>query len=121
MCSFYFQHLEGAIGHVGASETAFGHRHGAFDFAILTSGRDPTETYPNVAWTRELWTAMQPFATGVYVNNLGGEGEDRVRAAYAPATYERLVGLKDKYDPANLLQLNQNIRPSHAQPSVGMK
>ena len=121
MCSFYFQHLEGAIAHVGARETAFGHRHGAFDFAILTAGRDPTETDPNVAWTRELWTAMQPFATGVYVNNLGGEGEDRVRAAYAPATYERLVALKDKYDPTNLFQLNQNIRPSHAQPSVGMK
>ena len=55
---------------------------------------------------------MQPFATGVYVNNLGEEGDDRVRAAYAPATYARLVALKDAYDPTNLFQLNQNIRPS---------
>ena len=55
---------------------------------------------------------MQPYATGVYVNNLGVGGADRVRAAYAPATYERLVALKDAYDPDNVFRLNQNIRPS---------
>jgi FAD/FMN-containing dehydrogenase len=55
---------------------------------------------------------MQPFASGVYVNNLGAEGEDRVRAAYTPAAYRRLVALKDRYDPANLFRCNQNIRPS---------
>ena len=112
LASFYFQHLEGAIGHVGEDEAAFGHRRGAFDFAIMTVWSDPAETDTNIAWTRDLWTAMQPFATGVYVNNLGAEGEDRVRSAYAPATYERLVALKDKYDPTNSFQLNQNIRPS---------
>jgi len=48
----------------------------------------------------------------VYVNNLGEESEDRVRAAYTPEKYERLVALKDKYDPTNLFRLNQNIRPS---------
>ena len=55
---------------------------------------------------------MQPHAThGVYVNNLGNEGEERVRAAYAPATYERLVQLKEIYDPDNFWRLNQNITP----------
>jgi hypothetical protein len=48
----------------------------------------------------------------VYVNNLGSEGSDRVRDAYRPATYARLVGLKDRYDPSNALRFNQNIRPS---------
>jgi hypothetical protein len=55
---------------------------------------------------------MQPYATGVYVNNLGVEGADRVRAAYPPAIYERLVALKDAYDPLNVFRLNQNIQPN---------
>ena len=55
---------------------------------------------------------MQPFASGgVYVNYLGAEGADRVRAAYG-AKYDRLVALKQKYDPTNLFRTNQNIRPA---------
>ena len=60
---------------------------------------------------------MQPFfESGVYVNNLGEEGEDRIKEAYG-AHCEQLVALKDKYDPTNLFRLNQNIRPT-AQSSV---
>jgi FAD/FMN-containing dehydrogenase len=56
---------------------------------------------------------MQPFTGGgVYVNYLDDEGEGRVKAAYAAETYERLVALKNEYDPTNLFQLNQNIRPT---------
>jgi FAD/FMN-containing dehydrogenase len=55
---------------------------------------------------------MQPFSSGgVYVNNLGNEGEERVKAAYG-TNYERLVSLKNKYDPTNLFRFNQNIRPT---------
>ena len=50
---------------------------------------------------------MPPAST---VNNLGVEGADRVKAAYAPATYERLVALKDAYDPHNVLRFNQEHR-----------
>jgi FAD/FMN-containing dehydrogenase len=58
---------------------------------------------------------MQPFSTGgVYVNFLGNEGEDRVRAAYGGEKYERLVALKNKYDPTNLFRVNQNIKPTAA-------
>jgi FAD/FMN-containing dehydrogenase len=111
LSSFYFQHLGGAISRTGAEHAAFGHRDAAFDFAILTVWQDPAQTTENVAWAREFAAAMQPHSTGVYVNNLGVEGADRVRAAYAPATYERLVRLKSSYDPHNVLRLNQNITP----------
>jgi hypothetical protein len=61
-----------------------------------------------------LQDAMKSFlAEAVYVNYLGDEGEERVRAAYG-AKYERLVALKNRYVPTNLFRMNQNIRPSGA-------
>ena len=60
--------------------------------------------------------ALSPFASnGVYVNFLGNEGEERVRAAYG-VNYERLVALKNRYDPTNFFSLNQNIRPTVKKP-----
>ena len=111
LSSFYFQHLGGAISRTGAEHAAFGHRDAEFDFAILTTWENPAQTPENVTWARDFAAAMEPHSTGVYVNNLGIEGADRVRAAYAPATYERLVGLKRTYDPHNILRLNQNVAP----------
>ena len=114
LSSFYFQHLGGAISRTGAEHAAFGHRDAAFDFAILTVWADPAQTSENVTWARDFADAMQPHSTGVYVNNLGTEGADRVKAAYVPATYDRLVSLKRSYDPHNVLRLNQNIAPALA-------
>ena len=50
-------------------------------------------------------------STGVYVNFLHREGDDRIRAAYPGATWQRLVDLKRRWDPTNLFRNNQNIRP----------
>jgi FAD/FMN-containing dehydrogenase len=119
LSSFYFQHLGGAINRADSEAAAFGHRDAQFDFAILTMWRDPAETEGHMTWAREFFEAMQPYASGVYVNNLGTEGADRVKAAYAPRTYERLVTLKDTYDPSNLFRFNQNITPSRARARQG--
>jgi FAD/FMN-containing dehydrogenase len=119
LSSFYFQQLGGAISHAGPDTAAFGHRGAAFEFTILNVWRDPAERDEHMRWAVEFFTAMQPYASGVYVNNLGVEGADRVRAAYAPATYDRLVALKDRYDPSNVLHLNQNIAPSSATIEAG--
>ena len=82
------------------------------DLLILSMWTDPAESEKNVTWTRKFLEAMQPFLEqGVYVNNLGDEGEERIRAAYGP-NYERLVTLKNKYDPTNLFRVNQNIKPT---------
>jgi hypothetical protein len=105
------QQVGGAIARVPTSETAYAQRDAAYDCFPIAIWEDPDDDEANVRWARELWTAMKPFSTGgVYVNNLGDEGDDRVRSAYGD-NYERLVALKTRYDPANLFRLNQNIKP----------
>jgi hypothetical protein len=54
---------------------------------------------------------VEPFASGVYVNDLTDEGQAGVRRAYGADTLARLVALKDRYDPGNVFHLNHNIRP----------
>jgi FAD/FMN-containing dehydrogenase len=106
------QQMHGAASRVGSTQTAFAHRYEQYDFMILSNWPDPADSERNLNWTREFWDAMQPhLEEGVYVNNLGEEGEERVRAAYGP-NYDRLVALKNKYDPTNFFRLNQNIKPT---------
>lgn len=106
------QQVGGAIARVPATATAYTARDAAYDCFPIAIWDDPADETANIEWARNMWTAMRPFSTGaVYVNNLGDEGEDRVQAAYGP-NYGRLVALKNKYDPANLFRLNQNIRPA---------
>jgi FAD/FMN-containing dehydrogenase len=105
------QQLHGAAARVDPSATAFPHRGDRYDCLILSQWPDPTDSEQNVAWTTELFDALGPFfATGVYVNNLGDEGDDRVEQAYGP-NYDRLAALKTEYDPTNLFRHNQNIKP----------
>jgi FAD/FMN-containing dehydrogenase len=87
-------------------------RDAAYDCFPVSIWTDPAGDEAYIAWGREMYAAMRSFATGgVYVNNLGDEGEDRVKAAYGE-NCDRLAALKRKYDPDNLLRLNQNIRPA---------
>jgi FAD/FMN-containing dehydrogenase len=104
--------FDGAVNRVGPQETAFSHRNGRFDFTAIAKWTDPAESDRQIAWVREFHHDMEPFMTGgVYVNYLGNEGEDRVRAAYG-SNYERLVALKHQYDPTNFFRLNQNVTPA---------
>jgi FAD/FMN-containing dehydrogenase len=104
--------LGGALAGDG-SAGAFAHRDAPAVLNINARWTDPAESERHIEWTRGLWSAMQPWSTGgVYVNFLGDEGRDRVRAAYGEETYARLVTLKDRYDPDNFFRLNQNIEPS---------
>ena len=64
-----------------------------------------------VQWARSSGAALGPNAAS-YVNFTGETNEDIVRASYPTATYERLVAVKNTYDPTNLFHLNQNIPPS---------
>lgn len=92
-----------------ARDGAFGHRDAKLVLNI-NARWDGGEAARHVAWARSLWQAMQPCSSGgVYVNFLGDEGQERVRAAYGEANYARLVELKRRYDPENVFRVNQNI------------
>ncbi len=108
---FVFQQVGGAIARVPPAATAYANRRAAYDSFPVSIWNDPATDEANIAWAREMHAVLRPFAMdGVYVNNLGDEGHDRVKAAYGE-NYDRLLTLKRKYDPNNLFRLNQNIRP----------
>jgi FAD/FMN-containing dehydrogenase len=110
LTAIVLQQVHGAAARVDPAQTAFPHRRNQYDFEVLSQWTDQTKSEENVQWTRKLYESMQPFLErDVYVNSLGEEGEDRVRAAYGQ-NYDRLVDLKRKYDPTNLFRMNQNIR-----------
>jgi FAD/FMN-containing dehydrogenase len=106
------QQMHGVASRVAPSATAFAHRAEQYDFLILSQWSDPADTESNLEWTEALFAAMQPhMEESVYVNNLGEEGQGRIRAAYGD-NYPRLTALKTSYDPDNLFRVNQNITPS---------
>jgi len=102
----------GAVARVPEDATAFFNRGAQHNLNILGAWEmnDP-DPERHVAWVRETWEAMQPFASGAYVNFMSDEPAEAVRAAYGPEKYERLVALKRRYDPENLFRHNQNIAP----------
>jgi hypothetical protein len=106
------QQLHGEASRVASSATAFPHRAEQYDFLVLSQWSEATDSDRNIHWTRALFEAMRPhLEESVYVNNLGDEGQGRVRAAYGE-NYPRLAAAKRTYDPDNLFRANQNIDPS---------
>jgi FAD/FMN-containing dehydrogenase len=104
--------LGGAMARVGNDETAFAHRHKRYLFAAIDVWLDASEDPgPHNAWAESTWQKVRHEGSGVYVNFLGNEGEDRIREAYPEATHARLREVKRMYDPTNVFQFNQNIRP----------
>jgi FAD/FMN-containing dehydrogenase len=107
-----FAQMGGAISRVPSEATAYTHREAQFILNIHGRWGDPAKDDECVAWARRLFDEAAPFATGgVYVNFMTQEEGERVRAAYG-TNFDRLVELKNKYDPSNMFRINQNIRPS---------
>jgi FAD/FMN-containing dehydrogenase len=108
------QHVHGAACCVDPTETAFAHREESYVVSVLAGWKrdEGDQGEQHVAWVHTVWERLQQFASnGVYCNFLGEEGTERVRAAYG-VNYERLVALKNNYDPTNFFRLNQNIKPT---------
>ena len=110
--SFPIFHLGGAVRRVGDDETAFSGRGAGHTININGIAETSDGFEEQREWVRDFWSALEPFETGVYVNFLMDEGEERIRDAYGAEKYDRLKALKRKYDPGNFFRLNQNIPPA---------
>lgn len=104
--------LGGQTSRIAADATAYGQRDARFVLNVHARWESAKDDQRCIAWAREFFDASAPYATGgVYINFMTEEEGARVAAAYGSG-YQRLVQLKDKYDPGNLFRLNQNIKPS---------
>jgi FAD/FMN-containing dehydrogenase len=107
--------LGGAFADVGEQETAFGgSRATRFVVTVAAIAPDADSLATDRAWARSLWRALVPHASdsGGYINVMTDYDQDRVQAAYGPAKYQRLAGIKARYDPDNIFRMNANIQPA---------
>jgi len=112
-CEIFIPHMQGAISRIPENETAYTHREAPFILNIHSRWENPEQQEAHITWARSFFDATKPFSTGgVYVNFISEEGVERVKDAYTRETYEKLVQLKNKFDPDNIFRLNQNIKPT---------
>ncbi|GAA2424472.1 FAD-binding oxidoreductase [Streptomyces glaucus] len=115
-CVVELRHLGGAVAEPPRHPNSVAHRDAPYLLSVVTLlfGATAEDTRP---FYEKLFTALEPFSSGAGLNFLGfgaNAGEDRVRAAYAPADLARLARLKAVHDPQNLFRLNYNIPPAAA-------
>jgi Berberine and berberine like len=104
--------LGGAMARVPVEATAFAHRGSRIMVNVAAFYEGPEDRALREAWVSDFAATLDQGDTGAYVGFLADEGEERIRAAYPGATWERLAAVKAKYDPTNLFRLNQNIPPA---------
>lgn len=108
----WFESMGGAVARIDPTETAFPHRNAAYNLGIVIGWSDPDDDDAMMDWARSVFDAVRPHTTeGVYANYLDQGDEDQVVNAFGE-NYERLIALKNTWDPTNLFRLNQNVSPS---------
>ncbi len=107
--------LGGFPSRVPPETTAFSARNHPYIVHLITTWTDPADTQRCKSWTNDAYEMLRHFGpAGAYLNFVGDEGHDRIRASFGEATYRRLARLKARLDPDNRFALNQNIEPDIA-------
>jgi FAD/FMN-containing dehydrogenase len=110
-CEIHIHDLGGAVGRVSESATAFGDRSAPYALNIVGTWQDGADDEANLAWMREAGARLDEFCTGaVYSNFMGSEGDERTKSAYGEKL-PRLQALKRAWDPDNVFNRNQNVKP----------
>ena len=103
--------LGGAMSRIPADATAYAHRSSPIMVNVAAFYNGPGDKPVREEWVAGFAAALDQGDRGAYVNFLGDEGQERIRAAYPGATWARLAAIKARYDPTNLFRLNQNVPP----------
>jgi FAD/FMN-containing dehydrogenase len=110
-------HNGGAISRVPDDATAASNRDAPYMAHPIAAWQSEEETDYEMDWVRRFSEAVAPARTGgVYLNFEPGTSTQDVKAGYGEAKYQRLVALKDEWDPTNVFRVNQNIPPTGWQP-----
>ena len=112
MSAAQFRVLGGAMARVPADATAFAHRSSKVMVNVAALFESVEDRPKYEGWVQAFADDLRQSDEGAYVNFLEDEGEERIRAAYPGATWDRLREIKTRYDPDNLFRLNQNIPPT---------
>ena len=108
-CEIFIGQVGGMSSRIPRDATAYPHREASFVLNVHTRWRDPADDERCITWARQFFGDMEDYATGgVYVNFMPTDESDRVRMAYG-SHWDRLIGVKRRYDPDNFFRLNQNI------------
>jgi FAD/FMN-containing dehydrogenase len=103
----------GAVARAGDDATPLTKRNASWIMHPFAMWEDPADSATNIEWVKAFRRDIAPYASGgIYLNYIGVEGEDRVRAAYGEEKLRRLAAIKGEWDPANLFTGNQNIKPA---------
>ncbi len=95
----FMESLGGAVGRVGAEETAFSNRTARYNLGVTAGWVDASGDEEAMAATRACFEKLKPFSDGtVYLNYLDRDETDRAKVGFGP-NYQRLCTVKEKYDP----------------------
>ena len=103
----------GAMARIGREHSPLAERGARFVVHPLSLWEDPADDARAIAWSRGFRELMAPYRTGgAYLNFLGDEGGDRVRAAFGEDGHARLARVKGRFDPRNVFRGNHNVAPA---------
>lgn len=105
-------HLGGAVAEVDSDATAYTHRDAAYNLNINAAWLpDEPNGADEISWAQDFAAAVAPHRTGMYVNFLDHDDQDRGRAAYGARAYDRLAALRDEYDPDRVFSPTTSVVP----------
>ena len=111
MSAIILEHFHGAVTRIDPTATAVPHRDAGYNLLLPSEWLDPADTDANISWTRDTYAAVsEHLAPGRWLNYLGDDQDDAIRAAYGP-NYDRLLAVKRRSDPDNVFHRNHNITP----------